>query len=395
MKSMANRLQQALQIAELMEERRSDIQEAAALDAGFPAKITGMEVDIAVKHLRTMEEELSRLSGGKPYGTVGAIFPYDAPSMMLARVAGAALITGNRLRFSFSSSIPRSAAVMSEVCKPVSVLEQVTGVDNRRFGEQCVNDPEVRVLFISGALEVGESYRSRREAFDKLIFAGPGGMPAIVVFEDADAEYAARFIARRAFLNGGQYCATLKKALIHESLFEAVRDRVMELTEELRVGDPLDPETDIGPIKVERTRKAIANAIESCSGARLLRGGVDGQTVYPVIFEARSNWTVPDLQLFGPFLVVKPFLDPQTAVRELIRTRYGFQLYFFGSASQEAIRLFNEHFGMVFDNPNFLFAPLRTSFGGKKESGWINERSKEGWITRDGRFHYSMELVRR
>ena len=394
MKSMANPLEEALQIAERLQERKSDIQEAAALDAGFPAKITAMEVDIAAEHLRTMAEELSWFNGGKPYGTVAAIFPYDAPSMMLARVGGAALITGNRLRFSFSSAIARSAAIMSEICKPVPVLEPVTGVNNRRFGQLCVTDPEVRVLFVSGALEVGESYRNRADAFDKLIFAGPGGMPAIVVFEDADIEEAARFIARRAFLNGGQYCATLKKAMIHESLFEALRDRVMNLTEQLRVGDPLDPETDIGPIKVERTRKAIANAVERCSGARLLRGRVDGATVYPIIFEAEPEWPVPDLQLFGPFLVLKPFLDPQTAVRELIQTRYGFQLYFFGSAPEEAVQLFNAHFGMVFDNPDFLFSPLRTSFGGKKESGWLCERTKAGWITRDGRFHYSVELVR-
>ncbi len=394
MKSMANPLEQARDIADRLEQRKSDFQQAAAADAGFPVKITATEVDIAVHHLRTMEEEIPWLKGGEPYGTVAAIFPYDAPSMMLARVAGAALVTGNRLRFSYSSAIPRSAAIIAEVCEPVSVLEPVTGVDNRSFGEQCVKDPEVRVLFVSGALEVGQSYRSRSEAFDKLIFAGPGGMPAIVVFEDAEVEEAARFISRRAFLNGGQYCATLKKAMIHESLIEAVRDRVLDLAEQLRVGDPLDPETDIGPIKVERTWKSIANAIEECSGARLLRGGVNGETVYPLIFEADRDWPVPDLQLFGPFIVIKPFRDQQTAVRELIRTRYGFQLYFFGSASQEAVRLFNENFGMVFDNPKFLFAPLRTSFGGKKESGWIIERSKAGWTTRDGRFHYSVELVR-
>ena len=395
MKSMANGLEQALEIADRLEERKSDLQEAAALDAGFPVKITGTEVDLAVQHLRTMAEEITLIDQDVPYGTVAAIFPYDAPSIMLARLAGAALITGNRLRFSFSSHIAHSACLMAEICKPVTALEPVTGKDNRQFGNQCVNDPGVRVLFISGALAVGENYRSRREAFDKLFFAGPGGMPAAVLFEDAEVEEASKFIARRAFLNGGQYCATLKKALIHESIFDAVRERVLSLTRQLRVGDPMDSDTDIGPIRVERTRSIVANAVESCSGARVLCGGIDDETVHPLILEAESGWPVPDLQLFGPFLLLKPFDDPKRAAEEIVRTRYGFQLYYFGSAPEEVVQLFHEHFGMVFDNPNFLFAPLRTSFGGKKDSGWIIERRKQGWITRDGRFHYSRELVRR
>jgi succinate-semialdehyde dehydrogenase/glutarate-semialdehyde dehydrogenase len=387
-------LEQALEIAAHLQEKKSGLQEAAAMDAGFPVKITATEVDIAVRYLRTMEEEICWLEGGEPYGVVAAIFPYDAPSMMLARLAGAALITGNRLRFSFSSCIPLSAGLIAQICKPVPALEPVVGMDNRLFGDLCVNDPEVRVLFMSGAMEVGETYRSRCEAFDKLLFAGPGGMPAAVVFEDAEVEEAGRFIARRAFLNGGQYCATLKKALIHESLFSSVRDRVLDLTAQLRVGDPLDSDTDIGPIRVERTRRIIADAVQRCSGARLLCGGVDDKTVHPVILEAQCGWPVPDLQLFGPFLLLKPFNDPRTAVHELVQTRYGFQLYFFGSASNEIVRIFHQHFGMVFDNPNFLFAPLRTSFGGKKDSGWIIERGEKGWITRDGRFYYSKELVR-
>src|SRR5208283_528214 len=135
---------------------------------------------------------------------------------------------------------------------------------------QCVKDDAVRVLFMSGGSGVGEAYRGRREAFDKLFFAGPGGMPAAVVFQDAEVEKASRFIARRAFVNGGQYCTTLKKALIHRSLYNAVRDRVLEMTAQMRVGDPLDPETNIGPIRIQRTRQILDKAIQRCSQARLL-----------------------------------------------------------------------------------------------------------------------------
>ena len=394
MKEAEDRLKQILELAQRLENRKSDLQAAAAADAGFPVSVTEMEVNLAVSYLRTMEEEIPWIENGRPYGAVAAIFPYDGPVIMLARLGGAALITGNRLRFSFSSQTPRSAGLMAEICKSVRALDPVVGMNNSEFGDQCVKDHAVRVLFISGGSEVGEAYRGRREAFDKLFFAGPGGMPAAVVFQDAEVEKASRFITRRAFANGGQYCTTIKKALIHRSLYDAVRDRVLEMTAQLRVGDPLDPDTNIGPIRVQRTRLILERTIQRCSQARLLCGKVDSETVHPVILEAQSDWTIPDLELFGPFLLLKPFEDPDRVVHELIATRYGFLLCFFGSTTGDYLRLFRENYGMVYDNPDHLFIPPRTPFGGKKESGWIIERLDDRWITRDGGFHYSRELVR-
>ncbi|MGO8942540.1 MAG: aldehyde dehydrogenase family protein [Syntrophobacteraceae bacterium] len=394
MKEAEGRFEQILEIAQRLENRKSDLQVAAAADAGFPVSVTGMEVDLAVGYLRSMEDEIPWIENRRPYGVVAAIFPYDGHAVMLGRLGGAAMITGNSLRFSFSSHTPRVAGVMAEICKPVRALDPVVGMNNREFGEQCVEDHDVRVLFMSGGSEVGQAYRGRREAFDKVFFAGPGGMPAAVVFQDAEVEKASRFIARRAFVNGGQYCTTLKKALIHRSLYDAVRNRVLEIAAQLRVGDPLDPDTDIGPIRVQRTRLSLERAIQSCSQARLLCGTVNSETVHPIIFEAESDWTIPDLELFGPFLVLKPFDDPETAVHELIATRYGFLISFFGSATRDYLRLFRENYGMVYDNPDYLLSPLRAAFGGKKESGWIMERIDGRWTTRDGDFYYSRELVR-
>ncbi len=386
------RLEAIERLAEGLERRTSALQEAAAWDAGFPVKITSIEVELAVQYLRTMAEEIDWVENGQPYGTVAAIFPYDAPAVMLARLGGAALLTGNRLRFSFSSHTPRSAALIEEMCKPLDTFEPVVGWDNRKFGRHCVEDKAVRVLFMSGASAVGEAYRREHRAFDKLFFAGPGGMPAAVVFEDAPAQRAGEFIARRAFINGGQYCTTLKKAHIHRNLYEAVRGQILESVRQLKVGDPLEPETDIGPIRVERTRVILENALENSSRARLLTGALRQETVLPLVLEMEEG-DIPDLELFGPFLLLKPFDDQQAVVRELIQTRYGFLLSFFGSPSEEARRLFHQHFGMVHDNPDFYFTPLRLPFGGKKDSGWILERQGDQWIERDGAFVYSKELV--
>ena len=108
---------------------------------------------------------------------MAAIFPYDAPPIMLARVGGAAMLGGNRFRYSCSSQTPRSARILQEVVAPFPEIEAVTDLDNREFGQGCVRDPAVRVLFISGGGAVGEAYAREAQHFDKLFFAGPSGLP--------------------------------------------------------------------------------------------------------------------------------------------------------------------------------------------------------------------------
>ena len=388
-----SRLEEIDRLADAIEREKVKLMEAAADDAGFPVKITSIEVDLAVDHLRTMEEEISWIDNGYPYGTVATIFPYDAPTVVLARFGGAALLTGNRLRFSLSSQTPRTASLLGEICRPFESIEPVVGMDNREFGQRCVDDKDVKLLFISGASAVGEVYRKQHKSFDKLFFAGPGGMPAAIVFEDADVKAAASFITRRAFINGGQYCTTLKKAYIHRSLYEDIRQYIFDGVQKLKVGDPLDPATDIGPIRVERTRNILQNALEKCRPAHLITGSINDEMVYPILLET-ENIDIPDLELFGPLLLLIPFDDSHKAVSELIQTRYGFLLSFFGSPSEKIKALFCDHFGMVHDNPDFTFTPLRLPFGGKKASGWILERHGNQWIARDGAFLYSKELVK-
>jgi acyl-CoA reductase-like NAD-dependent aldehyde dehydrogenase len=386
------RLDEIQRLADAIDRHKTDLMEAAAYDAGFPVKITSIEVELSVDHLRTMDREIPWVKNGRSYGTVATIFPYDAPTVVLARIGGSALLTGNMLRFSLSSQTPRSASVLAEICKPFQTIQPVVGMDNREFGRRCVADKEIRLLFISGASAVGEVYRRQHKSFDKLFFAGPGGMPAAIVFEDADATSAASFIARRAFINGGQYCTTLKKAYIHRSLYENVRKDILDRVQRLKVGDAFDPKTDIGPIRVERTRNILQDALEKCRPAHLVTGSITGETVFPLVLETEAT-DIPDLELFGPFLFLKPFDDPDQAAMELVQTRYGFLLSFFGSPTEKIKALFYSNFGMVHDNPDFTFTPLRLPFGGKKASGWILERKGNHWIERDGAFIYSKELA--
>ncbi|MCL4502508.1 MAG: aldehyde dehydrogenase [Deltaproteobacteria bacterium] len=385
------RLELLAQLGEALAKRRDDLVEAQGEDIGAPCTVAGLEVDLAVDHLRTMAEEVPYVTGKRPYGTIAAIFPYDAPPVMLARVGGAALLGGNRFRYSCSSQTPRAARILQEMVAPFPEIEAVTGLDNREFGQQCIHAPQVRVLFISGGGALGEAYAQEAHHFDKLFFGGPSGLPPIMLFQDAPLEAATRFLVRRAFINGGQYCTTLKRAYIHQEIYEPVKRLLIEKMADIRVGDPNDPLTWIGPIRVARTRFLLDRALAALKEPRfLVPYRREGEWQGPFLLEADEP---PDVELFGPFLVLIKTESDTDAVNEVLKSRYPFLVTWFGSAPSGAKAALTETFGMVYDNPDFLMTPLRLPFGGKGESGWIIENRDGVLLRRDGAFSYSAELV--
>ena len=268
----------------------------------------------------------------------------------------------------------------------------MVGLDNREFGRQCVNDPAVRVFFISGGGEVGAIYESQALHFDKLFFAGPSGLPPVILFKDADPAKAVRFVVGRAFINGGQYCTTLKRAYIHREIYDRVKKLILEQMPEVRVGDPRDPKTRIGPIKVERTRKLLDRALAEFQDPHfLVEPRRDGEWQGPYLLETTQP---PDTEMFGPFLALIKAASDAAAVAQVLTSRYPFLVAWFGSPPPGAQDALTEKFGMTYDNPEFIFTPLRLPFGGKGESGWIIENRDGKLVKRDGAFIYSAELVR-
>jgi acyl-CoA reductase-like NAD-dependent aldehyde dehydrogenase len=386
------RLDLLQELAARLEKHRADLLEAEGQDIGTPCAAAGMEVDMAVEHLRTMAQEVPFVQGKAPYGTVAAILPYDAPPIMVARVGGAAILGGNQFCFSCSSQTPRTARLLQEIVAGLPPFTALTGMDNREFGRVCVQDPLVRVLFISGGGEVGASYAREAGAFDKLFFAGPSGLPPAILFRDAPLKRAVEFVVRRAFINGGLYCTTLKRAYIYREIFARVKEMILEMMPEVRVGDPRDPETRVGPIKVERTRKLLERAVESLKEPHfLVPPRREGEWEGPFLLETPEP---PDLELFGPFLALTPVDSDAAAVGQVLRSRYPFLVTWFGTPPPGAQEALTEKFGMTYDNPDFIFTPLRLPFGGKGESGWIIENRDGQLIKRDGAFIYSAELVR-
>ncbi len=390
--SVRSRIRRCQELAGCLAARRAELVAAAGEDIGSPSTIAGLEVDLAVEHLKTIEEEAPYIEGKAPYGVVAAIFPYDAAPVMLGRVGGAALLGGNRFLFSCSSQTPRTARLLQEIVAPFAEITAVTGVSNQVFGERCITDPQVRVLFIAGGGEVGKLYARSADSFDKLFFAGPSGMPPVLLFRDAPLDPATRFVVRRAFINGGQYCTTLKRAYIHWDIYPQVRELLMAGMAEIKVGEPGNPDTWIGPIRVERTRKLLDRALAALQEHRfLIPPRRDGEWQGPFLVETPD---LPELELFGPFLALCPVASDADAVARALQSRYPFLVAWFGTPPLGAREELTSAYGMIYDNPDFLFTPLRLPFGGKKASGWILERRDGRWVRRDGAFIYSAELVR-
>lgn len=365
---------------------------AAGADIGTPCTVAAIEITLAAAHLQTMVEEVPDVLGKSPYGTVAAIFPYDAAPVMLARVGGAAVLGGNVFRCSFSSQTPRTAALLADLLAPWPVFQPNLYLDNRAFGAACVADPSVQVLFISGGGEVGSLYAAQAESFAKLFFAGPSGMPAAIVGADATIETAARYVTRRAFINAGQYCTTIKKAYVAEAVYEQFRSALLDMLPEIKVGDPQDPEVWIGPIKVARTRRLLEAACNRLESPKFITPvDLSGDLVHPIVCEVEA---VPDLEMFGPFLALIKVRDATEGINRALHTRYPFAVSLFGAAPPAAVTRLQQTFGMVYLNPDFTFTPLRLPFGGKKDSGWIMEKQPGRLIRRDGAFRYSAELVR-
>jgi acyl-CoA reductase-like NAD-dependent aldehyde dehydrogenase len=268
----------------------------------------------------------------------------------------------------------------------------VAEMDNREFGRACVHDPQVRVFFISGGGEVGAVYERQAHHFDKLFFAGPSGLPPVILFKDATLSPAVRFVVGRAFINGGQYCTTLKRAYIHREIYDRVKAMILARLPEVRVGDPRDPQTRIGPIKVERTRQLLDRALAALKEPHfLVPPRRDGEWQGPFLLETPEP---PDQELFGPFLALVPVESDAAAVAQVLRSRYPFLVAWFGTPPPGAQDALTEKFGMTYDNPDFIFTPMRLPFGGKGASGWIIENRDGKLIKRDGAFIYSAELVR-
>jgi glyceraldehyde-3-phosphate dehydrogenase (NADP+) len=378
----------------LIQNRQDEFAKLIAAEAGKPIKYSRKEAKRASLTMQFSAEEAKRIHGetipfeaeprGKdrtgywyrvPAGLVAAITPFNDPLNLVAHKLGPAIAAGNTVVLKPASLTPLSGIKLVETLQeaglPSDFVNVVTG-DGEKLGPELVSSPYVRVVTFTGGAEAGE--RIARLAGLKKIAMELGSNCPVIVMEDAPVDLTVSCILDAGFNCQGQNCIHAQRILIHESLYEELIGRLVEDTKKLKVGNPLDESTDIGPMIAEseaaRVEKWVSEAVQK--GAKLLVGGQrQGALFMPTILtDVPENVTIAKEEIFGPVTTVSKFQKMSDAIRESNSTKYGLHAGIFTKSIDNALRAISDlNFGSVLINDTSDFRVDFMPFGGMKYSG--------------------------
>ncbi|MEX5729442.1 aspartate-semialdehyde dehydrogenase [Rhodovulum iodosum] len=386
----------------LVEEHREDLARLMVLEQGKPISEARGEIDYAASFLEYYAEEARRpnIEGitshlpdaemelwREPVGVAALITPWNFPSAMLTRKAGAALAAGCTVVAHPSAETPFSALALAELAEraglPAGVFNVVTG-DAATVVAPWLEDPRVRALSFTGSTEVGRLlYRQSAETVKRLVLE-LGGHAPFIVFADADLDIAVEEAVKAKFATSGQDCLGANRFYIEAPVYDAFCARFAEATAELGVGPGLD-DPDIGPLMNEKAmakqEEHVADALEQ--GARLLTGGTR-DAAGPLFYRPTVLADVPDgakimrEETFGPVAALSSFETEDEVLARANATEYGLVAYLHSHDPRRIYRCARAlSFGMVAVNRTKVTgAPI--PFGGMKQSGIGREGARLG-----------------
>lgn len=407
-------------IASDIESRREEIAVALTHETGRALTRNRLYVDMAAAVFRQYAE-LARVHAGRvapsndpgqlsmvrrvPYGVVAALIPFNYPLLLLAFKVVPALATGNTLVVKPSPDTPLSLQVLARIFAehlPAGVVNTVRG--GTEVGEALVAGPQVDLVAFTGSTAVGRRIAARCSAAGAATHLELGGKDPAVVFADSDPELAAEAVVWASFLNAGQVCTSTERVYVHRSIYERFVERAVRLTEKLRVGDPFDAATQVGPMRSERGRRKVVDQLAdaTAAGAEILIGGesIDrpGFFLAPaVVTGVDHSMELMREETFGPVMPVMAFDDEDEAFALAADTPYGLGASIYTQTSRLVERAYRElQVGTVWVNDpvvDNLAAPL----GGMRASGNASELGPEGLdsFTRPRHVHWNLDLVRK
>jgi acyl-CoA reductase-like NAD-dependent aldehyde dehydrogenase len=316
-----------------------------------------------------------------PYGVVGAISPFNFPLNLVAHKLGPAIAAGNAVVLKPAGQTPisalRLAAILVEAGLPEGWLSVIPG-PGAEVGNAIVEHELTSALSFTGSAEVGWGIRSRVP--HKKVNLELGSNAPLIVHADGDWEMAADKAKLHAFSHAGQSCISIQRILVHEDVADAFTARLVANAEALRVGDPLDPETDVGPLISRGDRDRVKQWVEEAvaGGAKLLTGGElvdEGRCLAPTLLGSPAReakvWCE---EIFGPVATIDRYTDFGEALRMANDSKFGLQAGVFtrdmGRGLEAAATL---EFGGVLINEVPTFRADQMPYGGVKDSGNTRE----------------------
>lgn len=389
---------------DLMQRHRDDLAIIMTLEQGKPLAEARGEIDYASSFLHWFAEEAPRAYGEvipafragqrlmvhrEPVGVTAAITPWNFPSAMITRKAGAALAAGCPMIVRPASETPYSALALGHLAEqaglPAGVFQVITG-SGSTIGRALTGSTTVRKVSFTGSTEVGRLLLSQSAATVKKVSMELGGHAPFIAFDDVDPDSAVAGAIDAKFQTTGQDCLAANRIYVQEGIYDQFVCKFAEAVAAMRVGPGLMPGVEQGPLMderaVEKCEAQVADAIEK--GARLVQGGQRRPDLGPQFFDptvladVTDDMAIARDETFGPVAAVMRFSTEEEVVQRANNTEYGLAAYVF---SRDLDRLFRVsdalEYGMIGVNAvRITGAPI--PFGGQKQSGLGREGSRHG-----------------
>ncbi|WP_456698550.1 aldehyde dehydrogenase family protein [Aeromicrobium sp. P5_D10] len=381
-------------IARIMAERSREFAVLESLDNGKPIK-ESRDVDLPLVsqwffYYAGWADKLSYAGLGpdpKALGVAGQVIPWNFPIMMLAWKIAPALAAGNTVVLKPAETTPLTALLFAEVCQqaelPPGVVNIITGAG--ATGQALVEHPDVDKVAFTGSTAVGKAIARSVAGTSKKVTLELGGKAANIVFDDAPIDQAVEGIVRGIFFNQGHVCCAGSRLLVQESAYDEVLEKLKRRMSTLRLGDPLDKNTDIGAINSREQLDRITelSAIGDTEGAERWSAPCEipsnGFWFAPTIFTGVTQaHRIAREEIFGPVLSVLTFRTPSEAVEKANNTPYGLSAGVWTEKGSRILHMANQlRAGVVWANTFNVFDPA-SPFGGYKESGYGREGGRHG-----------------
>jgi len=381
-------------IARIIQERSRELAVLESLDNGKPIRESrDVDVPLVAAHFfyyAGWADKLTHAGFGpdpRPVGVAGQVIPWNFPLLMLAWKIAPALACGNTVVLKPAETTPLTALVFAEICQqadlPPGVVNIVTGAG--ATGAAVVNHPDVDKVAFTGSTEVGRAIARAVAGTRKRVTLELGGKAANIVFDDAAIDQAVEGIVNGIFFNQGHVCCAGSRLLVQESVYDELLASLKRRMARLRVGDPLDKNTDIGAINssAQLDRIRTLSEIGSQEGAEAWsppcelpdRGFWFAPTIFTGVTQAHR---IAREEIFGPVLSVLTFRTPEEAVAKANNTPYGLSAGVWTEKGSRILATADKlRAGVVWANTFNKFDPA-SPFGGYKESGYGREGGRHG-----------------